>query len=339
DLRGQPTAAAAGPRIEQRLVDDRFTALRQYVSAPEGGKPPIDGTIALLAEAYNFLNAVETAIRSRMPVPASDVPNRLKSEGGRLPSPARELVETVASSSAHAASLTIRDQLAKEVRSSIGEFCGQAINGRYPFDRRSARDVTPADFASLFGPGGKIDSFVQTKLQPYVDTSVKPWRFLDRDGSGLGNDPGTLPQFQRAQAIRDAFFPSGNQPVLRLEIKPVEMDSAISQLVIDIDGQVVRYNHGPQIPTSVQWPGPRGSNQIRLQVTPSSNTAGQLIEGPWALLRLFDGRRIEVGKAPERFSSVFEFEGRKATFEITASSVRNPFTMRELSEFACPNGL
>ncbi|MEY4754654.1 MAG: hypothetical protein RJA44_2329, partial [Pseudomonadota bacterium] len=40
DLRGQPTAAAAGPRIEQRLVDDRFTALRQYVSAPEGGKPP-----------------------------------------------------------------------------------------------------------------------------------------------------------------------------------------------------------------------------------------------------------------------------------------------------------
>jgi type VI secretion system protein ImpL len=48
---------------------------------------------------------------------------------------------------------------------------------------------------------------------------------------------------------------------------------------------------------------------------------------------------LEPGRAPERFRAVFEFDGRKATFEVTASSVRNPFMLRELSEFSCPNSL
>ncbi|MEX8519898.1 MAG: type VI secretion system membrane subunit TssM [Leptothrix sp. (in: b-proteobacteria)] len=340
DLQGRPTQLDTGAiKPEQLLVDDRFTGLRQYVSAPEGGKPPIDATIALLGEVHVFLNAVDTAIRANLPLPASEVSNRLKAEAPRLQAPVRGMLETLANSSSHVAMLAVRQTLAREVKANIGEFCQQAIGGRYPFDRRSSRDVTPSDFAMLFAPGGKFDRFVQDKLLPYVDTSTKPWRFLERDGGALGSDVGTLPQFQRAAAIRDAFFSAGNMPLLRAEFKPLEMDSGITQLVLDIDGQVVRYSHGPQIPTQVQWPGPHGSNQIRLQVTPAGVTAGQLIEGPWALLRLFDTRRIEPGRAPERFRSVFDFDGRKATFEITASSVRNPFTLRELSEFSCPNGL
>lgn len=340
DLQGRPTPDAAPARLEQQLVDDRFTALRQYVTAPEGGKPPIDGTVALLGEVHVFLNAVDTALKAKLPMPPSELPNRLKSEAPRLPQPVRSIVDTLASSGSRAAMLGVRQALSNEVRANISEFCQQAIGGRYPFDRRSGRDVTPADFALLFAPGGKFDRYVQERLLPYVDTASKPWRFIDRgDGNSLGSDGGTLAQFQRAAAIRDAFFPAGNTPLLRAEFKPLEMDGSISQLLLDIDGQVVRYSHGPQIPTPVQWPGTRGSNQIRLQVTPAGATAGQLIEGPWALLRLFDARQIEPGRAPERFRSVFDFDGRKATFEITASSVRNPFTLRELGEFSCPNGL
>ena len=79
-----------------------------------------------------------------------------------------------------------------------------------------------------------------------------------------------------------------------MTIKPIDMDNSLKTIIIDIDGQIVRYDHGPQIPTPVVWPGPRGTTQVRVQVDPpgSGTTFGSLFEGPWALLRLFD--RVSV---------------------------------------------
>ena len=73
-------------------------------------------------------------------------------------------------------------------------------------------------------------------------------------------------------------------------------------------------------------------------VTPSGST-GMVHDGPWALFRLFERVNITPGANPERFRAVFDLDGRKATFEVTTSSVRNPFRLRELGEFSCPNGL
>ena len=92
----------------------------------------------------------------------------------------------------------------------------------------------------------------------------------------------------------------------------------------------------------MQWPGPRGTGAgaragqpARLGQRPSAT----VFEGPWALLRLFDRVKIEPANCPSDFRATFDVDGRKAVFEVTANSVRNPFRLRELSEFACPTGL
>jgi type VI secretion system protein ImpL len=326
----------------ESIVDNRFVGLRQLVSVPPGGnKPPLDDTLALIAEVNVLLNAVETALKGGAVPPASPVPNKVKAEAARMPQPLRSMLDNLSQSSAQLSQGMVRQNLAHEVRSQVGEFCQQAIAGRYPLDRNATRDATQADFAALFGPGGKIDQLFQQKLAPYVDTTTRPWKFRTVEGAPLGTDAGALPQFQRAAAIRETFFPSGNTPSLRLDFKPVEMDSSITQFVLDIDGQVVRYAHGPQIPVSVQWPGPRGSSQTRVQISPpsASGTSGMVNEGPWALFRLFDRVRIQPMNTPERFLATFDVDGRKASFEVTASSVRNPFRLREVHEFSCPNAL
>jgi type VI secretion system protein ImpL len=258
-----------------------------------------------------------------------------------MPEPVRSMMDSLSQGSAQVAQLLVRQNLAQEVRSQVGEFCQQAVAGRYPLDRGSSRDATPADFAMVFGPGGKIDQVFQQKLAPYVDTAARPWKFRAVEGVPLGVDNGTLPQFQRAQAIRETFFPSGSTASLKLQFKPVEMEATLKQFILDVDGQVVQYDHGPQVPTTVQWPGPRGTTQVRVQVSPpgSGNTFGAVFEGPWALLRLFDRVKIEPTNVPERFRATFDVDGRKAVFEVTANSVRNPFRLRELNEFACPAGL
>ncbi|WP_280152254.1 type VI secretion system membrane subunit TssM [Piscinibacter sp. XHJ-5] len=330
----------SGPRIES-LVDDRFVGLRRLVTAPDGGKPPLDDTIALIGEVHLLLNAVDSAVKGGAAPQPSPLPNKVKTEAARLPEPMRSMMDNLSASSASLSQILVRQNLAQEVRSQVGEFCQQAVAGRYPLDPRSPRDATTADFALLFGPGGKIDQLFQQRLASYVDTTTRPWRFRAVEGVPLGTDAGTLPQFQRAQAIRETFFPAGNTPSLRLQFKPVEMDASLKQFILDVDGQIVRYDHGPQIPTSVQWPGPRGTSQVRVQVSPpgSGSTFGLVHDGPWALLRLFDRVKIEPTSVPERFRATFDVDGRKAVFEITASSVRNPFRLRELNEFACPTGL
>jgi type VI secretion system protein ImpL len=329
--------------LEDSIVDKRFARLRQWVTAPEGGKAPIDDTVALIGEVHVLLNAVKTAVESKAAPPPSPLPNKVKSEAALLPEPARTMLATLGNSSANVTQVMLRQVLSEEVRAQIGEFCNQAIAGRYPVDPRATRDATQADFAQVFGPGGKFDQLTQGSLKNYIDTSARPWwRFKPVEGTPLGTDIGTLAQFQRAAVIRETLFPAGaTTPSLRLEFKPVEMDPTLTQFILDVDGQVVRYAHGPQIPTTVQWPGPRGSSQVRVQISPPSGSgnSGLSTDGPWALWRMFDKVRIEPGASPEKFRATFDVDGRKAVFDITTSSVRNPFKLRELVDFSCPSSL
>jgi type VI secretion system protein ImpL len=138
------------------------------------------------------------------------------------------------------------------------------------------------------------------------------------------------------------FFRGGARTMsLRLDFKPIEMDGSITQFLLDVDGQVVRYAHGPQQPMPIQWPGPRGTSQVRLQIEPKRVGAesGLVFEGPWALFRLLDRAQIDTGPQPERFNVTFRVDGRRTVFEVVASSVLNPFRMRELEQFQCPSRL
>jgi len=280
----------------------------------------------------------ELALRRGDPPPLSQLP--IGPRVAQLPEPVRSMLNVLSVDSTRLSHISVRETLGRLVRSQVGEFCQQAAAGRYPLDKASTRDATQDDFALLFGPGGKFEQTFP-KLTNYVDTTRRPWRFRVIEGIPLGQDVGTLPEFQRAQAIRETFFPAGNTPSLRLQFKPIEMDPGIKQFILDVDGQIVRYDHGPQIPSAIQWPGPRGTTQVRVQVSPpgAGGTFGSVYEGPWALFRLFDRVQIEPTSAPERMRATFDVDGRKAVFEITTSSVHNPFRLRELNDFSCPMGL
>jgi type VI secretion system protein ImpL len=331
------TTGAPGERIES-IVDDEFVALRRFVTAPEGGRAPLEGVVERLRQLQDLLSAVDAALKGGAAPPQSPLPNQMKVEAANSPEPVRSVLDSLGSASARVAQAQLRDSLSREVRSLVGEFCNQAVTGRYPFDANSPREVTQADFAALFGPGGKFEQ-MQTKLAPYIDTSKRPWSFRAVDGVPLGTDVGTLPQFQRAAVIRETFFAGGSAtPTMVLEFKPVEMDTSLREFLLDADGQTVRYDHGPQLPKVVRWPGPRGTGVVRVSAQPAGST-GMVSEGPWAMMRLLERVALQPGSGPEKFRATFDIDGRRAVFDITASSVRSPLRLAELRTFACPNGL
>ncbi|MBK9616671.1 MAG: type VI secretion system-associated protein TagF, partial [Uliginosibacterium sp.] len=123
-----------------------------------------------------------------------------------------------------------------------------------------------------------------------------------------------LPLFQKAAVIRDVFL-KGGLPTVRVELKPIDMDAQLLQIIIDVDGQIVKYAHGPQIPVTVSWPGTRGSNQVRIQysVQGSSETVSKVFEGPWALFRALDAAQIAPGATPEKLHASFGAIGAQAS--------------------------
>jgi len=178
------------------------------------------------------------------------------------------------------------------------------------------------DALPLFGDlsSDYTKEFWHAKLAPYIDTSTRPWSFRSVEGVPLGNDVGTLPQFQRAAVIRETFFPAGaSVPTMQLEFRPVEMDTSLREFLLDADGQKVRYDHGPQIPQTVRWPGPRGNGVVRVSALPAGAT-GMLNEGPWAMLRLFERVNLQPGPSSEKFRATFDIDGRRAVFELMTMS-------------------
>ena len=332
-------AADSGKRIES-IVDDHFDTLRRQMTAPAPNQPaPIEETLKLFNDVYVYLQAVDTAVKSRSPMPPVDIAGKLKADAGRLPEPMRSMVENLSQSGAVQAQAAERGSLSQDLR-PLADFCHRAVAGRYPLVANSTRDALPEDFGQFFGPGGMMDDFFQKRLANLVDTSTKPWRY--KPVAGQANvSASALAQFERAARIREIFFRSGKTPSIRLDFKVMEMDASITQFVLDVDGQLVKYAHGPVLPMAVQWPGPKGSNQVRIQLTPPSTTgaSGQVADGPWALFRVMEKAQLESTGIPEKFLVTFNVENRRARFEVTTNSVQSPLRVRELQEFSCPEGL
>ena len=69
------TTGAPEARIES-IVDDRFVGLRRLVTAPEGGKAPIDGVVSRLGELQVVLTGVEVALKGGSAPQPSPLPTQ-----------------------------------------------------------------------------------------------------------------------------------------------------------------------------------------------------------------------------------------------------------------------
>ena len=327
---GAPTAPTAPGAAAENPVQARFEALRSFA-----GGQALPQMQALLGKLSAYLLAVDDAVKRKLVPPGSDVTRATALAAQQAPEPVRGMLLQLAASSSAQVFAALREPLGRQLAGELGAACSRAVAGHYPLARGGSQEMSREEFARTFGAGGLIDGFFQRHLLPHVDTSTRPWSFR---GSARAEGAEALVQFQRAQAIRDAFFhDSGRQLGMRLEWRLVEMDAGIAEFLLEIDGQALRFRPGTAAPQSVQWPGPGGGRvQVQLAVPGGGAGPGYVFEGPWALLRLLDKVRSQPGASPERSLLVFDVEGRKARFEVRSPAALNPFSRQELEQFQCP---
>jgi type VI secretion system protein ImpL len=132
------------------------------------------------------------------------------------------------------------------------------------------------------------------------------------------------------------FQDAGPVPRIHFKIKPVFLDAQVKRVILDLEGKQYAYAHGPQVIEDAQWPVPGGNSKVRIEFQGFDDTKTSSSEdGPWAWFRILDQADKQKISA-DVFIATFEIDGRKAQYEIRASSVVNPFFMQDLENFQCP---
>jgi type VI secretion system protein ImpL len=340
---GQAADTGTTPAKSANPVEERFAALHRLVQS-QG----LDAARSLLNELFVYLNAIASAadqggaVLNAAKNQAGGIISKLQLETSRQPLPLKHWLQGLAEDSSRLILGGVKEQLNAIWTAEVIPFCRQAIENRYPLVRKSSSEITLEDFGHFFGPGGLMEKYFQTNLQSFVDTTQNPWRWRGTGSTGPGISAEALAQFQRAAAIKEAFFRGGSlTPAVRFELKPITMDANASQFLLDLDSQQSTYSQGPAKPTPMQWPGPKGSNQVQIQFTPpaASGRSGLTLDGPWAWFKLLDQSEISRTHDPARLIVTFKVEERWARYELSASSAFNPFGFKELEQFQCPQRL
>ncbi|KLV03731.1 type VI secretion protein IcmF [Photobacterium aquae] len=211
----------------------------------------------------------------------------------------------------------------------------KSIKGKYPFNRRSKRDVKIKDFGRFFGYGGILDNFFITYLEPFVDTSKGQWRFT----KNVGVSETSLQLFKQAQRIREAFFEPGSKvPHVEFGLKTVFLDQHISNFRFEFGPQAMIYRHGPTRVSSFSWPDTSQTAQVRLVFTPpqSGHAITKTYKGSWGLFRLLEEAARKRSKTRKDKMVEVELKGNRATVQLLPNSVVHPFWLRDIERFSCP---
>jgi type VI secretion system protein ImpL len=276
----------------------------------------------------------------------------LQATATRFPDPFQSMIQAAVGAFDTDATGTTIARLQQTLAEQVTTVCALAIREKYPFKRTSEQDISIQDFQKLFGPSGVIDRFYTANLAQFADTSKAVWTWNAANPVARQLPPALVRDFQRANDIREAFFPQGTAG-FAFAVKNVYMGDGIEAARLEINTGVLESGRpgafsgftstpptapppaAPQIVT-FQWPGPIGLGgaalnflpQIPGRVDPPAKT------GSWALFRLLDTATLT--RAGDAVTARFSAGGRDASYQINVTTLPNPFTLAALREFRCP---
>lgn len=351
------TPIFTGQSSAGKALDLQFRPFRQLVEGDPGARLT-DRLQATFEALYQGLVAgTQTALpQAADPGRVSTQVTALRALANRFPAPFDTLLRGAADEFEGNMAASVVADLQASLANTITPACLAITKGRYPFSRGSDRDVPVADFARLFAPNGLLPQFFTTRLESFVDRSGPVWRWRGDTRVGALLSPATLAAFQKAEAIRQAFFAAGEEmPGFVFTIQTTTPTDEGTLLTTDINGvrftapklagpvefgapppQTTRLNP----PTTVVWPGPPGSGRFAIEgMSVFVSQADVYLEktGPWALFRVIDGS--SVTPASDVLKLTVRTRGPTVGYLLRRSTLVDPLTLTDLRTFQCPQRL
>jgi type VI secretion system protein ImpL len=322
-------------------IEIPFLPFRRLVEG-SSGRRPIDALVRNFYEIYQSLvlaaNSPGQAERATANLQLQVL--NLRANASRLPKQLARMISAVADDLEGDVARSSLAQLSNALAEAVTGPCREVVTDTYPFTRTSPRDISISDFSRLFAPNGEVDRFFAQHLAPLADIGGPDWQWREDSRLGRGLSMATLRSFQRAAAIRDAFFPQGEAyPAIALTFTPFSLHSDADMALLNINGHIVQSYQGGSAPASFNWPEDGNSNAVNLSLSPEIPGRDFEVEftGPWALMRLLD--TATVSRDGDKLQARFVIGGRDVAYTIEVGARQNPLLLESLREFTCPDGL
>ncbi|WP_418140927.1 type VI secretion system membrane subunit TssM [Marinobacter sp. MA] len=349
-------SAAARELLEQsphfRMLQDierQFAELND-LTRDNGDQPTgLEQIMLVVGELHEYIRNIQeapdkgkaalVAARARMGLQGADPIFTLQRMADNQPEPLNRLLTRLATESWRVVLDQAVAQLEREWYREVYQPFQQNLARHYPFNPDSGRDVALQDFERFFAPGGVLDAFYQDNLKLFLEDH--PEQVGDARRAGLVRGA-VLTSLENADRIRRAYFTRGGSLDVEFSLEPLNLSANKRRSVVNVDGQLVEFSHGPRQSIPLVWPNTlRDSVESRITLVPVqvNRSPRSLSEsGPWALFRLLDKADI-TGVSSSAVDVRFRVDDGDMRYRLHAASNTNPFTQQLLAGYRIPLSL
>ena len=340
--------AASMPESPQTVSIRRAFAGLNSMLEVKGEKPSYyDETLTAITAVYDYARLVHdspdrgraalNAVLQRFSMTGHEPIGTLQRVASGLPEPLNQQVKKVADQTARVLNIEALRELERRWDADVYSFFQQRLAGRYPF-AAAAVDASLDDFEAFFGPKGRLQQFQDQYLTLFLKDNIEALQ-SDQYGESLIR-PDVIAQLQAAERIRDTFFDQRGNLSVQFSIEPLGLSANQRTSLLDLDGQLISYTHGPSQITGVVWPNTLGQ-QVRSNLTLlrlNGNSSRLEYRGPWSMFRLLSRGALNGRTATSVDLSFTTGEG-VMRYRLNSEKAFNPITQQPFKGFKLPRGL
>jgi type VI secretion system protein ImpL len=239
-------------------------------------------------------------------------------------------------------------EVSRRWQGEVYPVCQRNIEGHYPF-LASGADAPASDVVEFFHPEtGVLWRYYQAELKPFIEEGQGQWQSKKWRGIGIELNDEFVGALQHARVVSESLFTRGSSDLGTLfEVYPNppkgDISHSVSEVRLDVGGQVLRYRMEPQEWHEVKWPGPIANAGAAVQVQVGTNWLSKEYKDLWGLFRLLG--QAEAKEDSETAQYYFQWElmaaGQpvKVQYNLRARGHKNPFAPDFFAKFRCLQNL
>jgi type VI secretion system protein ImpL len=217
------------------------------------------------------------------------------------------------------------------------------LENNFPFNP-TGRDVPLLTLSQFLKPNdGILDAFYQKELRMFVAPSGDGYSPRPLINERVAFSPTFLEFLGKMNSVRQALFPPGSPDISVLFDLTPDSAPGVTESLLEVDGQRLRYRNEPPAPSSMSWPSKAGVSQAKLSISlggTGDRPATQPFEGEWAFFRLLALARVSA-QSQTTFTANWSLpsaDGRKldVRYKLQSRSIRNPFAPDFFRGTVCP---
>ncbi len=330
-------------------IDQHFKKINQLVFHEKGQSPELDRYLSRFARIYSSLIDLQNkeifsggAGQKKMDGKLANDLQLVKYESKHLHGITQGWINSVVNKAQGEVTSNIQKQISEAWNNEVYIHCKNTLQGRYPLNKGSRREVNLTDFTKFYAKQGVMDSFFNQFLKGNIDTSADKWALTDLAAQTLSISRTSVRNFQYASIIKDKFFKYQNdKPTIQFSLKPLTRTEDIAKVVLEIDGQKMEFDDKPIRAKGFKWPGAGvGFVKIKFDYKDGKEKVVYQADGSWALFRLLDiSASGKIRNSTERVNINLSAGTSTAKFELYTGGGVNPFAIDELRHFKCPKQL